>query len=165
MTTLYRGGFVYTPIDPFANAMVVDDATGTIAWIGGDDAAAGHVDAVDEVVELNGALVTPAFVDAHAHTSQTGAGLRGVDLGATQSVVQALSRIEDAARKNQGRPVYAPNWDQGGWAERRPAHRRGAGPRDLWGRRLLASRRRALGCDLIGPRRRQRSPRPARLGG
>lgn len=120
MTTLYRGGFVYTPIDPFANAMVVDDATGTIAWIGGDDAAAVHVDAVDEVVELDGALVTPAFVDAHAHTSQTGAGLRGVDLGTTQSVVQALSRIEDAARANQGRPVYAPNWDQGDWAERRP---------------------------------------------
>jgi predicted amidohydrolase YtcJ len=120
VSILYRGGFVYTPIDPFANAMVVDDQTGTIAWIGGDDAAAVHADAVDQVVELDGALVTPAFVDAHAHTSQTGAGLRGVDLGATQSVVQALSRIEDAARRNQGRPVYAPNWDQGGWAEGRP---------------------------------------------
>jgi predicted amidohydrolase YtcJ len=120
VSTLYRGGFVYTPIDPFANAMVVDDATGTIAWIGGDDAAAVHVDSVDEIVELDGALVAPAFVDAHAHISQTGAGLRGVDLGATRSVVQALSRIEDAARKGQGRPVYAPNWDQGGWVEGRP---------------------------------------------
>ena len=120
MTTLYRGGFVYTPIDPFANAMVVDDATGTIAWIGGDDAAAVHVDAVDEVVELDGALVTPAFVDAHAHTSQTGATLRGVDLASTRSVVEALSRIEDAARSGQGRPVFAPGWDQGGWAEGRP---------------------------------------------
>ncbi|MGZ6740809.1 MAG: amidohydrolase [Nocardioides sp.] len=120
MTTLYRGGFVYTPIDPFANAMVVDETTGTIAWIGGDDAAAVHVDAVDEVVELDGALVTPAFVDAHAHTSQTGATLRGVDLAGTRSVVEALSRIEDAARAGQGRPVYAPGWDQGSWAERRP---------------------------------------------
>jgi predicted amidohydrolase YtcJ len=120
VTTLYRGGFVYTPIDPFANAMVVDDATGTIAWIGGDDAAAGHVDAVDEVVELDGALVTPAFVDAHAHTSQTGATLRGVDLATTHSVVEALIRIEDAARAGQGRPVYAPGWDQGSWAEGRP---------------------------------------------
>ena len=120
MSTLYRGGFVYTPVDPFANAMVVDDATGTIAWIGGDDAAAVHAEAVEEVVELDGALVAPAFVDAHAHLSQTGAGLRGVDLGTTRSVVQALSRIEDAARANQGRPVYAPNWDQGSWAERRP---------------------------------------------
>jgi predicted amidohydrolase YtcJ len=120
VSTLYRGGFVDPPIDPFANAMVVDETSGTIAWIGGDDAAAGHVDAVDEVVELEGALVTPAFVDAHAHVSQTGAGLRGVDLGATRSVVEALSRIEDAARRNQGRPVYAPNWDQDHWAQHRP---------------------------------------------
>src|SRR5690242_20493651 len=99
--------------------MVVDDATGTIAWIGGDDAAAVHADAVDQVVELDGALVTPAFVDAHAHVSQTGATLRGVDLGDTRSVAQALSRIEDAARAAQGRPVFAPNWDQGAWAEGR----------------------------------------------
>ena len=120
MTTLYRGGFVYSPVDPFANALVVDDATGTIAWIGGDDAAAVHADAVDEVVQLDGALVTPAFVDAHAHVSQTGAGLRGVDLGGTRSVLEALSRIEDAARTHRGRPVYAPNWDQGHWAEGRP---------------------------------------------
>lgn len=119
MSTLYRGGFVYTPVDPFANAMVVDEATGTIAWIGGDDAAAVHADAVDQVVELDGALVTPAFVDAHAHVSQTGATLRGVDLGDTRSVAQALSRIEDAARAAQGRPVFAPNWDQGAWAEGR----------------------------------------------
>ena len=120
MSTLYRGGFVYSPIDPFANAMVVDDATGTIAWIGGDDAAAVHVDGVDEVVELDGALVTPAFVDAHAHLSQTGAQLRGVDLGTVRSVAEALSRVEDAARAHRGRPVYAPGWDQGGWAEGRP---------------------------------------------
>jgi predicted amidohydrolase YtcJ len=65
-------------------------------------------------------LVTPAFVDAHAHVSQTGAGLRGVDLGTTRSVAEALSRIEGAARAHQGRPVYAPNWDQRHWAERRP---------------------------------------------
>jgi hypothetical protein len=120
VSTLYRGGFVYTPIDPFANAMVVDDATGTISWIGGDDAAAVHADAVDEVVDLDGALVTPAFVDAHAHVSQTGATLRGVDLRSTRSTAQALSRIEDAARTHQGRPVYAPNWDQRNWAEQRP---------------------------------------------
>ena len=39
-----------------------------------------HADAVDEVVELDGALVTPTFVDAHVHLSQTGQGLAGVDL-------------------------------------------------------------------------------------
>ena len=115
MSTLYRGGFVYSPVDPFANAMVVDDATGSIAWIGGDDAAAVHADAVDEVVELDGALVTPAFVDAHAHISQTGAVLRGIDLTTTRSRDEALRRIEDGSRRARGRAVYAPNWDETTW--------------------------------------------------
>lgn len=119
MTTLYRGGFVYSPVDPFANAMVVDGAT--IAWIGGDDAARVHEDAVDEVVDLAGALVTPAFVDAHAHLSQTGAALRGVDVAGAPSLTVALSRVADAARAHQGRPVYAPNWDERHWPEGRPA--------------------------------------------
>ncbi|HEY3535144.1 MAG TPA: amidohydrolase family protein [Pedococcus sp.] len=119
MSTLYRGGFVYSPVDPFANAMVVDDATGSIAWIGGDDAAAVHADVVDEVVELDGALVTPAFVDSHAHISQTGAVLRGVDLTTTRSRDEALSRIEDGARRARGRAVYAPNWDETTWADAR----------------------------------------------
>lgn len=118
-TTLYRGGFVYSPVDPFATAMVVDQ--GQIAWIGSDEAAATHADGVDEIVELDGALVTPAFVDAHAHLSQTGAGLRGVDIETTRSLAEALSRVEDAARAHQGRPVYAPNWDEGRWPEGRPA--------------------------------------------
>jgi predicted amidohydrolase YtcJ len=119
VTTLYRGGFVYSPVDPFANAMVVDG--GTIAWIGGDDAAAVHADGVDEVVELDGALLAPAFVDAHAHLSQTGAALRGVDVSSAPSLAAALSRVEDAARAQQGRPVYAPNWDERHWPEARPA--------------------------------------------
>jgi predicted amidohydrolase YtcJ len=119
VSTLYRGGFVYSPADPFANAMVVD--RDTIAWIGGDDAAAVHADGVDEVVDLDGALVTPAFVDAHAHLSQTGAALRGVDVSGAPSLAVAISRVEDAARAQQGRPLYAPNWDERRWPERRSA--------------------------------------------
>ena len=118
-STLYRGGFVYTPVDPFANAMVVDDQTGTIAWIGGDDAASVHVDAVDAVVELEGALVTPAFVDA------TRTRRRPVRVCAVWTWCHPVGGAgaepdRGRARSNQGRPVYAPNWDQGSWAERRP---------------------------------------------
>jgi predicted amidohydrolase YtcJ len=117
--TLYRGGFVYSPVDPFANAMVVDGDT--VAWVGGDDAAAVHADAVDEVVDLDGALVTPAFVDAHAHLSQTGAVLRGVDVAGAASLAEALARVEAASRASGGRPLYAPNWDERLWPEQRPA--------------------------------------------
>ena len=117
-STLYRGGVVVGSVDPRATAMVVAD--GTIAWIGPEESAARHADSVDAVVDLDGALVTPTFVDAHVHTSATGMHLRSVDLGDVHSVREALSRIEDAARKRQGRPVYAPGWDEGHWPEHRP---------------------------------------------
>ena len=112
-STLYRGGTVYSPADPLATAMVVKD--NQIAWIGSEEAAARHQDGVDTVVDLDGALVTPAFVDAHVHTSGTGLALRGVDLSDVRSLDEALTKIEDAARKRLGRPVYAHSWDEDSW--------------------------------------------------
>jgi predicted amidohydrolase YtcJ len=117
-STLYHGGFVCGAADPFATALLVAD--NQIAWIGSEQAAAGHADGVDTVIDLHGVLVTPTFVDAHVHTSATGLGLRSVELTDALSLGQMLEWIEKAARKRAGRPVYAPNWDEQGWPEHRP---------------------------------------------
>jgi predicted amidohydrolase YtcJ len=117
-TTLYRRGRVHTPDHPDATALVVAD--GRVAWVGDEPGAAVHADAVDAVVDLEGALVLPAFVDAHAHVSHTGMGLRGVDLAGTTSVAQALRAVEDAVRRRAGRPVFALNWQEHDWVEDRP---------------------------------------------
>ena len=131
--TLYRGGVVHCPADPadrgdptdltdltapVATALVV--AHDRIAWIGSDEAATSHADGVAEVVDLDGALVTPTFVDSHVHTSLTGMRLRSVDLTDARSSNEALSKIENGARKRSGRPVFAPGWDEQDWPERRP---------------------------------------------
>lgn len=121
VTTLYRGGSVYSPADPFATAMLVSG--GTIAWVGSDDAAAGHATGADAVVDLGGALVTPAFVDAHVHTTETGLSLTGVDLAGCPSLAEALRRVEAAARRAAGRPVLGSGWDERGWPEGRPPTR------------------------------------------
>jgi predicted amidohydrolase YtcJ len=116
--TLYRGGNIYGATHPYASALVVADDK--IAWIGTDEAAVGLLDGVGAVVELDGALVTPTFVDAHVHTSATGLGLRSVDLSDALSLRQVLDRLQEAARKRAGRPLYAPNWDDQSWPEHRP---------------------------------------------
>ena len=116
-TTLYRRGRVRTPDRPDATAFVVVD--GRLGWVGDELGALAHADVVDAVVDLDGALVLPAFVDAHAHLSHTGMGLRGVDLAGTTSVAQALRAIEDAGRRRGGRPVFALNWQEHDWAEDR----------------------------------------------
>lgn len=120
-STLYRGGSLYCPADPFATALLVAD--GQVAWLGSDEAAVSHADAADEVVELDGALLTPAFVDAHVHVSMTGQALLGVDLSAAGSLMEALAIIETATRRRGGRPLLAHSFDETTWPEKRPPTR------------------------------------------
>ncbi len=96
-----------------------------ILWVGTEqDAASAQADldeaSGDRVIECAGALVTPAFCDAHVHLTMTGQGLDGIDLSGTQSVAEALRLIESAARHTRGRPIYAHSWDETRWVERRP---------------------------------------------
>lgn len=112
MSTLYRDARVAAPGDP--TALLVDG--GTIIWVG-DGADAGPA---DETVELGGAWVTPAFVDAHVHATSTGLALLGLDLTATASLAQALELVERAARASGGRPLLGHGWDETRWPERRP---------------------------------------------
>ncbi|MDP9397919.1 MAG: amidohydrolase family protein, partial [Actinomycetota bacterium] len=120
-TTLLRGGSVYSPADPFATAMLVEDET--VAWLGAEGAAAAHADGADAVVELDGALVTPAFVDAHVHATSTGLALDGLDLTGAVSLREALDRLERHARAVRGGIVLGHGWDETRWPERRPPTR------------------------------------------
>lgn len=63
---LLRGGSVYSPVDPFATAMLVHGDR--VAWVGQDGAADASRTEDTLVVDLRGALVTPAFVDAWDET-------------------------------------------------------------------------------------------------
>lgn len=121
-TVLLRGGFVYSPADPFATAMVVDGDT--VAWVGSEGAADSFADGVDQVVQLDGALVTPAFVDAHVHTTATGLALTGLDLGAAPTLADALARTAAYADAHPGdRVLLGHGWDDTRWPEGRPPTR------------------------------------------
>jgi predicted amidohydrolase YtcJ len=112
--TLLRGGSVYSPADPFATAMVVDGAE--IVWIGSDIGGDVHRDTVDTVVELEGALVTPAFVDAHVHTTSTGLALQTADLSLATSREHLLQLLAEASRLADG-VVLAHGWDDTAWRD------------------------------------------------
>jgi predicted amidohydrolase YtcJ len=120
-TTLLRNGAVYSPADPFATALLVDGDS--VAWVGSEGAADAHADGVDEVVDLDGALVTPAFVDAHVHATSTGLALTGLDLTGVPSLAACLDRLEAFARSRRGGVVLGHGWDETAWPERRPPTR------------------------------------------
>ncbi|MGW0947469.1 amidohydrolase [Streptomyces sp. NPDC002623] len=121
-TVLLRRGEVHSPADPFATAMVVE--RGQVAWVGSEGAADAFADGVDEVVDLDGALVTPAFTDAHVHTTSTGLALTGLDLSAAPSLAAALALVRDfAAARPQDKVLLGHGWDASRWPEGRPPRR------------------------------------------
>ncbi|PZG01611.1 amidohydrolase, partial [Micromonospora deserti] len=109
-STLYRGAVLHCPADPSATALLVAD--GRIAWLGTDADAP----PADQVVDLAGALVTPAFVDAHVHATDTGLALSGLDLSGVRSAGELLDAVAGFAG---GLPadavVLGHGWDESSW--------------------------------------------------
>ncbi len=119
---LYRGGSVYSPTDPFATAILLDG--GVVAFVGSDDAGAAMARvAPTQVVDLDGALVTPAFVDAHVHVTETGLALRGLDLtGATSgaAVLEAVAAAHTDGGAGEGGLLLGHGWDDTAWPDQVP---------------------------------------------
>lgn len=119
MRTLLRGGSVYSPADPHATAIAVDD--GVVSWIGDDTGAGSYANGADEVVDLDGRLVTPAFVDSHLHTVQLGFQLSGLDLTRPATLAECLDAVAaHAARTPADQVIVGHGWDETRWAESRP---------------------------------------------
>ncbi|MDQ7906205.1 amidohydrolase family protein [Phytohabitans sp. ZYX-F-186] len=109
-STLYRNGSVYSPADPTATALLARD--GVIAWVGPDAEAP----SADVTVDLDGALVTPAFVDAHVHLTDTGLALSGLDLSGARSAGEVLAAVAAFAGKLPGDAVVLGHgWDETTW--------------------------------------------------
>ncbi|GHJ38973.1 amidohydrolase [Streptomyces sp. TS71-3] len=121
-TTLLRRGTVHSPADPGATAMVTEGDR--VAWVGSEAAADGFADGVDETVDLEGALVTPAFTDAHVHLTSTGLALTGLDLSTAGSLDDCLARIRAHAAARPGdRVLLGHGWDAARWPGGRPPTR------------------------------------------
>ncbi|HEX8304277.1 MAG TPA: amidohydrolase family protein [Jatrophihabitans sp.] len=112
---MLTNGRIYSPWTPNASALLI--AGGEVAWLG-DDVSAAAMPA-DRTVDLDGALVIPAFVDAHFHTTDTGLSLTGLELGTAGSLAEALRAVERAARAGGGRPLLGGGWDETRWPEGR----------------------------------------------
>lgn len=118
---ILHGGRVVVPDGPPVTAVAVRD--GRVLAVGGDDevraAAAG-----DREVDLDGRLVTPAFVDAHLHAVQAGQVAAGLDLHGVPSLAELLARVRAFVRTvPHPRVVVGQGWDERAWPEGRPPTR------------------------------------------
>jgi predicted amidohydrolase YtcJ len=135
--TLYRNGSVYTAADPFATAMLVDGDT--VAWVGSEQAATSIADSSMEIIDLQGALLAPGFVDSHVHLTETGIALDSLQLGGMRSAADILNAVAAAVERqphNGNAAVLGHGWDETGWADgtlpRREELERAAGGRHVY---------------------------------
>lgn len=104
MRLLLRNGVIYANgPQPLTSMLVVDDR---IAWVGRDHS--GHP--ADRTIDLDGRILTPAFVDAHLHATAT--GLETVDCAVSDpvSLLQRFTPSDDV--------VIGHGWDDTSW----PSH-------------------------------------------
>lgn len=124
MRTLLRAGRILG--HPQASSLIFDDDR--IVAIGGPELAG----PADRVLDAGAALVTPAFVDAHAHLTQTGLLSSSVDLRAADSLAAALNAVATAGAAAPVGIVLGGGWDEHGWSDGRPPTaaelQRAAGP-------------------------------------
>ena len=115
--TLYRNGSVYTAADPFATAMLVDGDT--VAWVGSEQAATSIADSSMDVIDLQGALLAPGFVDSHVHLTETGIALDALQLGGVRSAAELLDAVAAFCVSASGADgtVLGHGWDETTWAD------------------------------------------------
>lgn len=107
---LYRRGSVYTTVDPGASAMIAEGDQ--VVWVGSEQAADSLQDQRMQVIELDGRLITPAFVDSSADLGRAAdpSAAAALGLGAVVHTgalrdAEALQAWDRAAEQGHGARV------------------------------------------------------------
>jgi predicted amidohydrolase YtcJ len=117
--TLLIGARVVDPGGPGPEAIEHDGAR--VTWTG---TAAAARERGGTVLDVDGAVLTPAFVDAHVHATAAGLLVDGLDLTGVGSAQAVLDAVAARARSRPGALIWGHGWQEVRWAG--PAPERGA---------------------------------------
>lgn len=118
---ILSGARVVSALVPPATAVVVDGSR--IRYVG-DDAGARRSAPGAAELDLEGRLLTAAFVDAHLHAIQTGQVMLGIDLHAVPDRGALLEQVAGyAAQHPDARVIVGQGWDERCWVDPRPPTR------------------------------------------
>ena len=139
-----RNGVIWTVDDSNPRAEAVAALNGRLIYVGSNDGVARHIGSDTEIIDLDGAFVTPGFYDNHVHFESTGRLLYGLNLLDVSDESAFIERVRDVHER------YAPGtWITGGdwsayetWAEGDVAEAgREVNPDDLYGDFFLPNKR------------------------
>jgi predicted amidohydrolase YtcJ len=102
-----------------AQALAVRD--GEIMAVGSDEDIAQWIGADTEVIDLQGRMTMPGFIEGHGHFLGLGESLMTLDLRSTRSFDELVALVEAAvAQAAPGEWITGRGWHQENWQERGP---------------------------------------------
>ncbi len=114
--TLFENGVIYTMSEqtPMVDALLVENGR-ILATGDAETLLAGAPDA--DRVDLQGQVVIPGLIDAHAHVRNLAAMRLAADLTGTQSIAEIIDRLRALeATLPDGTWLQGRGWDQNDWA-------------------------------------------------
>lgn len=88
-----------------------------VVWVGDDP---GQAPPHQERVDLRGAVIGPAFVDAHVHLTPMGLALTSLDLSGVRSGAELLQAVATYAGAHTGRVIWGHGFDPHVFPDRLP---------------------------------------------
>jgi len=110
---LFKNGAVYTvnPASAWAQAILIKD--GLISYIGSDEGSKEFLDDDTLQIDLEGKMVLPGFIDAHAHPSHAMDLVGNISLYDGENLEDYLKEISVFVEQNPDRDFYRGS----GWAD------------------------------------------------
>ena len=113
--TAFINGKIYTVNDkqPFAQSVIVEG--NKIVFVGSDAEAGKLIDAATDVINLEGKLMLPGFIDNHVHFISGGFYLLGIDLRPANTTSEFKKILKEYSKKNAGKWITGGYWDHEKW--------------------------------------------------
>jgi len=122
-TTAFINGKIYTVNEkqPLAEAVVVKE--NRILFVGTNEEVRNYVDKESKIIDLQGKLMLPGFIDNHTHFISGGFYLNGIDLRNAKTTTEFTNLIKDYASSNPGKWITGGNWDHEAWEKKVYPHK------------------------------------------
>lgn len=118
-----RGGRIVTLDDDIPSVRAIAIRGDRIAAVGSDEEIQTWIDDQTRVMELDGKLAIPGFIDGHGHFVALGRSKRLIDLSSARTYEELIDLVRDAAANAlAGRWIEGRGWHQGKWRKKPDPH-------------------------------------------
>lgn len=120
---VFRNGRIWTADEqrPEAEALAVRD--GRILALGSRQQIDGLIGRTTRVIDLQGRVLLPGFIDNHVHFLSSGLQLLGIELRSARNEAEFVARIRERAERYPGRWITGGDWDHESWPGAREPQR------------------------------------------